>query len=161
LLTLGWGFFSIIGYTALPNYAIAIRISSQQASIVGAVINQGQSVGRPLIGYFSDAIGRINMCLLCTFACGVICLAMWIPATTYGVLILFASLGGIMAGKLCTTIAPVTVEVVGLPLLPSALGIFWVSLIIPSTFAEVVALELRQGRAPIYRHTQIFRGRCF
>lgn len=166
LLTLAWGCFSMVGYInllfTLPNYAVSIGLTAQQASIVGAMLNLGQGVGRPLIGYFSDALGRINMCLLCTAACGVLCFAIWIPAQSYGVLILFALLGGGVAGTLWTTVAPVTAEVMGLRMLPSALSLFWVALIVPSTFAEVIGLELRrEGGDRVYLHAQVFTGVMF
>lgn len=165
VLVLGWGCFSMIGYIglifSLPNYAISIGLTPEQASIVGAMLNLGQGVGRPLIGYFSDTFGRINVSLLGTFSCGILCFAIWIPATNYGVLILFALIGGAVAGTIWTTVAPVTAEVVGLQILPSALSLFWVALIIPSTFAEVIALELKQDHSPIYLHMQIFTGMMY
>lgn len=164
-LTLAWGCFSIAGYICmlftLPNYSLSIGLTSKQASIVGAVFNLGQAVGRPCIGYFSDSFGRINMCLACTFACGILNFAIWIPADSYGVLILFALLGGGVAGTIWTTVAPVTAEVIGLKLLPSALSLFWLTLVIPSTFAEAIALALKRESGFIYRDAQIFTGMMF
>jgi MFS family permease len=166
VLTLLWGSFSIIGYIcmlfSLPNYAVSIGLDASQASIVGAMLNLGQGIGRPLIGYFSDSLGRINMCLLCTAFCGVTIFAIWIPATSYGVLILFALLGGAVAGTIWTTVGPVTAEVIGLKDLPSALSLFWTSLILPSAFSEVMALELKRAPpANVYLHAQILTGMMF
>lgn len=165
LLTLAWASFSMIGYVnllfSLPNYAVSIGLTASQASVVGAILNLGQGIGRPLIGYFSDSLGRINMCLFCTLACGVLCFALWIPAETYALLLVFALLGGGVAGTLWTTVAPVTAEVVGLSILPSALSLVWVSLVLPSTFAEVISLELRREERPIYRDAQVFTGMMY
>jgi len=47
-------------------------------------------VGRPFVGYFSDAAGRINMAGTCTFLAGLFCLVIWISAKSFGVLIFFA-----------------------------------------------------------------------
>lgn len=164
-LTLAWGCFSIMGYIvmlfSLPAYARAIGLSAQQASIVGAVMNLGQAIGRPMIGYFSDSFGRINMCLACTFVCGVLNLALWVPASNYATLLAFALLGGGVAGTIWTTVAPVTAEVIGLKLLPSALSLFWLSLVVPSTFAEVIALELKRPSGAIFRDAQVFTGCMF
>ena len=59
LLTLGWGFFSMLGYVvllfSLPNYALTIGLTSSQGSVVGAVLNLGQGLGRPVVGIFSDS----------------------------------------------------------------------------------------------------------
>ena len=162
LLTLAWACFSMIGYVnllfSLPNYAVSIGLTASQASVVGAILNLGQGIGRPLIGYFSDSLGRINMCLFCTLACGILCFALWIPSTSYALLLVFALLGGGVAGTLWTTVAPVTAEVVGLSILPSALSLVWVSLVLPSTFAEVISLELRRDQKPVYRDAQVFTG---
>ncbi len=164
-LTLAWGCFSITGYIcmlfSLPNYALSIGLSPKQASIVGAILNLGQAIGRPMIGYFSDSFGRINMCLVCTFVCGILNFALWIPASNYATLLAFALLGGVVAGTIWTTVAPVTAEVVGLRLLPSALTLFWLTLVIPSTFAEVIALALKRDEGFIYRDAQIFTGMMF
>jgi len=76
---------------SLPNYARSIGLSAKQGSVIGALLNLGQGkiselsgstevltqdpgIGRPLVGYFSDAAGRINMAGTCTFLAGLFCL---------------------------------------------------------------------------------------
>ncbi|KAI9732478.1 MAG: hypothetical protein M1818_007516 [Claussenomyces sp. TS43310] len=163
-LLLGWGTFSILGYIillfSLPDYASSIGLNASQGSIVGAMLNLGQGIGRPLIGYFSDTVGRINIALLSTFLAGLFCLVIWIFATSYGVLIFFALVGGCVAGTLWAVVAPVGAEVHGLRALPAALSMLWMILVVPATFAEPIGLELRittetSGR---YLHAQIFTG---
>lgn len=94
LLLLGWGFFSMLGYIvllfSLPNYAKSVGLSAQQGSVIGALLNLGQGksdltqmssltrancvgLGRPFVGYFSDAAGRINLAGACTFLAGLFC----------------------------------------------------------------------------------------
>ena len=98
------------------------------------------------------------MACFCTFLAGLICLVIWIFAKTYGVLIFLALIAGGVAGTFWTTIAPVTVEVVGLQILPSALSITWLWLVLPCTFAEPIGLGLRATTGDIYLHAQIFTG---
>ena len=43
-------------------------------------------------------------------------------------------------------------------ILPSALSIVWLVLVIPSTFAETIALQLKVETGNIYLHAQIFTG---
>ena len=137
LLVLGWGFFSMLGYIvllfSLPNYALSIGLSPSQGSIIGALLNLGQGLGRPAVGIFSDSAGRINIAGFLTFICGLLCFVVWIFAKTFGVLIFFAIIVGTLAGTFWTTIAPVGAEVVGLKELPSALSITWVVLVLPTT----------------------------
>lgn len=106
-LYMGWGFFSILGYVVLlfsvANYATSIGLTASQASIVSALLNLGQGIGRPFVGYFSDAAGRINMAMICTFLAGLFSLVIWIFSKSYGVLIFFAIIGGSVAGTFWTT----------------------------------------------------------
>ena len=178
LLLLGWGLFSMLGYIvllfSLPNYATSIGLSPKQGSIVGALLNLGQGLGRPCVGIFSDSAGRINIAGLLTFIAGFFSLVIWIFAKSFGVLVFFALIVGIPCGVFWTTIAPVGAEVVGLKELPSALSIVWLVLVLPTTcessywqisslsndptVAEPIALELRQMTGNIYLHAQIFTG---
>lgn len=108
LLTLGWGFFSMLGYTvllfSLPSYAISVGLNSRQGSIVGALLNLGQGLGRPLVGIFSDSAGRINIAGALTFIAGFLSLVVWIFAKSFGVLIFFAIIVGTVSGTfLCTS----------------------------------------------------------
>jgi MFS family permease len=136
-LILGWGFLSELGYItllySLPNYAISIGLTPQQGSVVGALLNLGLCVGRPAVGYFSDALGRINMATIMTGFCGFICLVIWIFAKSYGVLLFFALLAGTVCGTFWSTAAPVGAEVVSLKELNSTLSMLWLVLVIPST----------------------------
>ncbi|KAL8712268.1 MAG: hypothetical protein Q9220_003419 [cf. Caloplaca sp. 1 TL-2023] len=162
LLTLGWGFFSMLGYVALlfslPSYTTSVGLSSRQGSIVGALLNLGQGIGRPCVGIFSDKAGRINIAGFLTFIAGLFCLVIWIFAKSFGVLVFFSIIVGLVSGTFWTTIAPVGAEVVGLKELPSALSIVWLVLALPTTFAEPIALELRQKSGNIYLHAQVFTG---
>ncbi|KAL8674556.1 MAG: hypothetical protein Q9168_001074 [Polycauliona sp. 1 TL-2023] len=155
LLTLAWGFFSMLGYIvllfSLPSYATSIGLSSKQGSIVGALLNLGQGLGRPAVGMVSDSVGRINIAFLCTFVAGLLCLVIWIFAKSFGVLVFFAVLVGTVSGTFWTTIAPVEAEVVGLKELPSALSIVWLFLVLPTTYGlrKQESLHLGQPLFPV------------
>lgn len=112
----------------------------------------------------------------CTFLTGLFCFVVWIFAKSYGVLIFFAILVGTVSGtyvlhipshplkaladldRFWATIGPVSAEVVGLQVLPSALSITWLVLVLPTTFSEPIGLELRTTSGDIYLHAQIFTG---
>lgn len=166
LLVQGWSWFSMFGYTillfSLPAYARTIGLSAQQGSILGAVLNLGQMVGRPFIGLSSDRWGRLNLATFLSLLCGIVCFAFWIPAevvsSPMGLLCFFAIVGGALAGVFWTTIAPVAAEVLGLQDLPAGLSLTWVLMVPPTTCAEAIALELRTQGADgwIYLPPQIF-----
>ncbi|RMZ79698.1 hypothetical protein DV738_g3213, partial [Chaetothyriales sp. CBS 135597] len=165
LLTLAWGAFSVLGYVALlfsiPGYGSSVGLTPSQGSILGAMFNLGGGLGRPVIGHVSDIFGRLNTALVCTFLAGLFSLVIWIFAKSFGVLIFFALICGPVAATFTTTVAPVAAEVVGLQLLPSALSIFWLSSVTPSTFAEPIALWLRTDKSTNFLHAQIFVGFMF
>lgn len=102
LLLLSWAFLSMLGYIcllfSLPDYARSIGLSDSQATIVNAILNLGTAIGRPLIGVASDRFGRIEVAGLLTCFCGVICFVIWLPSTSYGVLVLFAFISGAILG---------------------------------------------------------------
>jgi MFS family permease len=163
VLLLGYGFFSMLGYIvllfSLPNYAQSVGLTSRQGALIGALLNLGQGLGRPPIGYFSDSVGRINIAGIATFLSGLFALVIWIFAKSYGVriskfivalganigkvLIFYALIGGTVAGTFWPTVAPVTAEVVGLKNLPAALSITWVVIVLPTTCKPSIAYGMR------------------
>ena len=150
LFLLGWGIFSMLGYVALlfslPNYAVSLGLSSRQGSIVGALHNLGQGIGRPIVGLVGDRFGRINMASFLSFATCLLIFAIWIEARNIGILCFFAILSGTVSGTFWATVGPVLVEVIGLEDLPGGL------------VSEAIALQLRDllpGKNT-YLHPQIF-----
>ncbi|KAJ5201723.1 major facilitator superfamily domain-containing protein [Penicillium cinerascens] len=163
LLLLLWAFISMFGYIALlfslPDYAHSMGLSDTQATTVNAILNLGTAVGRPLIGIISDRFGRIEVAGLLTCACGISCFAIWLPATSYGVLVLFAFVSGAIFGSFWVTIGPLCVEIAGLEQLQSTLSLSWTFIVLPTTFGEVIALNLRRsGSQKPYLYVQAFCG---
>ncbi|OOQ86807.1 putative monocarboxylate transporter [Penicillium brasilianum] len=160
-LLLGFSVFSMLGYFilifSLANFANSIGLNASQASVASALFNIGQAIGRPLIGYFSDTTGRINMAGSMTLLAGVLPLVIWTNTKSYGVLIFFAIVEGLVAGNFWATIAPLVAEIVGLENVPCGLNLLWLVIAIPCTFSEPVALEIFSGTGS-YLGTQLFTG---
>ncbi|KAI0508492.1 major facilitator superfamily domain-containing protein [Xylaria bambusicola] len=156
-----WMTFSLIGYIILVfsivAYCQVVGLSASQASLVGALFNLAQGVGRPAVGLSSDSLGRFNVAQLCTLWCGLLCLFVWMfGARTYAGCIVFALLSGSVAGTIWAAVTPICAEVVGLKMIPSALSITWLFLVLPATFAEVIGLSLRSPGSWGYRNVQLF-----
>ncbi|KJZ76176.1 hypothetical protein HIM_04632 [Hirsutella minnesotensis 3608] len=164
ILLLAFGWFSMLGYVvlifSLANYANFVGLGASQAALISAFFNLGQAIGRPLVGFFSDRTGRINMSAFTTFLAGLFSLVIWINAKTYGVLIFFAIICGSVGGAFWTTIGPVTAEVVGLKNVPSALSLVWITILLPCLFSEPIALQIVSGTGG-YLGTQLFTGVMF
>ncbi|CAG9953772.1 unnamed protein product [Clonostachys rosea f. rosea IK726] len=161
LLLIGFSAFTMLGYFvlvfSLANYASEMGLSPSQGALIPALFNIGQAIGRPIVGYFSDTVGRMNMAASTALLSAILVFAAWIPSKANGPLIFFAISGGLAAGSFWATIAPLMAEVVGLQGVPSGLNLMWLSLILPSTFSEPIALEIFNGTGS-YLGTQVFVG---
>jgi len=93
-----WGFAMLFGYVSvmysLSDFAISIGLSARQGSVVTGMFSAGVMIGRPTMGVIGDSIGRINLSILCTLGTALTCFLIWMFATSYGVLILFALCNG-------------------------------------------------------------------
>jgi MFS family permease len=163
LLIVMWGSLSELGYIVLyysmPSYAASIGLSARQGSVAGTMLNVGLAVGRPVMGQYSDTFGRINMAGAGTAICALLCLFVWIFAKSYGVLLFFAVMAGMVCGTFWATIAPVGAEVVGLKELSSALSMTWLLLVAPCTFAEPIAVVMVSGSGDsAWLRPQLFVG---
>ncbi|EPE29044.1 MFS general substrate transporter [Glarea lozoyensis ATCC 20868] len=165
-LVLGWAFVSMLGYITLlfsmSNFARSIGLDDSQAASATALLNLGTALGRPFIGVISDRYGRIETAGLITFVCAISVFAIWVPATSYGVTILFVIINGAILGVFWVTIGPICTEVVGLVELPSMLSLAWLVIVLPTTFSEVIALKLRREKsAREFLYPQIFAGLAY
>lgn len=163
VLVIIWGFLSELGYIvllySLPHYATTIGLSQSQGSVVGALLNVGLGLGRPLIGWLSDRYGRINIAALMTGSCGIFCLTLWVPARGYPLLLVFSLLAGFGCGNYWGTVSSVMAEVVGLQRLPTAFGVMLIALAAPTVFAEPIGLELVAAAG--YTASKVFVGFMF
>lgn len=164
LLILGYGFLSMLGYFVLiftlANYANVIGLDASQAAWIPALFMFGQAIGRPIVGRLSDLYGHIKVTFFMSLLTGIFCLAIWLNAKSFGSLIAFALVVGLVAGVFWVTTAPVVAQVVGLDKLPSGLAFLWVTLALPSTFSSSIALEIFQETGK-YTGAQIFTGLTF
>lgn len=120
-----------------------------------------QGLGRPVIGFLSDKVGRINVAALGSLTAGLAAFFLWIFAAKHFAGAIVYSLFGAFAGCIWPCIAPVAVEVVGLQLLPSAMSVTWLVLVLPATFAEVIGLSLVEPGTDGYLHVQVYTGAMF
>lgn len=160
LLIIFWGITTELGYIillySLPTFASSIGLTLSQGSIASALLNLGLAVGRPLVGHFSDSYGRINMAGLTTLLCAVSCFAIWIPAQSLPPLLLFSLVAGAFCGTFWSTLTPVLAEVVGIHKLASTQAVVLIALVLPTTFAEGIAMELvSEDSGNMFRRAQL------
>lgn len=165
-----WSFLTTVGYTGLAfsvsPQAVSIGLSADKAALLNALYNLGQAIGRPIIGLVSDKVGRITVALISTMLSAIICFAFWLPSayapSKFGLLVFFNIASGAVSGVFWCTIAAVTTEVVGLPELPSALSMIWLTIVPSTMFAEPMALATRwHGPEDSFIPAQIFISAMF
>lgn len=102
ILLLLWAFISMFGYItllfSLSDFATSIHLSRSQAIDIVGFLNLGTAVGRPLIGVLSDRFSRTHTAAVLTLVCGLICFALWLPATSFGLTVFFAIVCGAILG---------------------------------------------------------------
>ena len=97
-----WAFVSMLGYItllySLSDFARSIHLSAGEATQVTALLNLGTALGRPFIGIASDRYGWFEVASGLTLFCGLCCMAIWIPASSFGVTVLFGMISGAILG---------------------------------------------------------------
>ncbi|KAL2785296.1 major facilitator superfamily domain-containing protein [Aspergillus keveii] len=145
LLLIGFGVFTIFGYFilifSLAHYGTEIGLTPSHASLISAL----------------DSVGRVTIAGVTTFLAGVICLSVWVNAQNFGVLIFFAIAAGLVAGNFWATIAPLVAEVLGIEKVPSGMNLVWLSIVVPSTFSQPIALVLTEATGS-FLASQLFVG---
>lgn len=106
-------------------------------------------------------MGRINIAGLGTLIACLASFLLWIFAGKFYAGVIVYALFGAFVGGLWPTVAPVGAEVIGIQLLPAGLSIYWLVLVLPSTFAEVIALSMKTPGVDGYLDVQIFTGVMF
>ncbi|TID30839.1 hypothetical protein CANINC_000575 [Pichia inconspicua] len=144
-----WNMVYGLAYTillfSLSSYATSIGLSYLQGSNVTTVQSVAQTIGRPMLGFISDKIGRVNTTCLCTFIIAIFTFCFWIFTTTYSELLGFAFVIGLFLGVNWVNFGPMTADVVGGgPELNHTISLLMFSGGFPLLIAELAGLKLRR-----------------
>ncbi|KAF6828192.1 hypothetical protein CPLU01_08671 [Colletotrichum plurivorum] len=110
-------------YYIEPYCAILDPNSKIQAYLL-PLINASSLFGRVIGGFVADRIGRLNFLYPMMLLCGILCLAMWLPATSPGVLVGFACPYGFASGVFFSVMSAATGQIVPTEKLGARLGAF-------------------------------------
>ncbi|KAL3422000.1 major facilitator superfamily transporter [Phlyctema vagabunda] len=95
-LLFGFGVFIPVVYIVVQ--AIAEGMDRSLSQYLLAMLNAASLFGRLSAGLVADKIGRFNVFIIVSYMTGVLCLALWIPATGNAAIIVFAVLLGFFSG---------------------------------------------------------------
>ncbi|KAH3676178.1 hypothetical protein WICMUC_002200 [Wickerhamomyces mucosus] len=159
-----WFLLALFGYNLIvfsyASAATALGLSQHQASVLTAMVNVGQIIGRPSMGFIADRwVGRINHCLLLNFILIILIFAFWLNITTFIPLIIC----GVLLGYLLGIANVMNTTFIADSVIPSEFAAAWSILNVAVApivlFVEVIALDLRDNsRKNPFRNTQIFSG---
>lgn len=167
LLITFWFALTLLGYTimlfSMASYARSVGLTPQQGSTLTSVMNAAQIVGRPCMGLIADSIGRNNLSTLVSASITILIFAFWINAKSFGSLVGYVVLIGLIIGVGSTMAQSMASDVlfdqVDLPAAWSGMNLL---VGISTLVAEVIALSLvNNSISTPYLYAQIFTGSCF
>lgn len=168
LIILGaWFGLALLGYIlvlyTLSAYGTLVGLTASQGSVITAVLNASQVVGRPTCGAIADRIGRFNWTIIHCLVIAIFIWAFWLNATTYGTLLGFAVVIGFTVGVGSLFAQPLASDIVSdQSKLPSAWSGLNIIVSFFCLFSEVMALGIRNKKSKNpYQNTQIFGGACY
>jgi MFS family permease len=93
-----FGVFPPVFY--ITEYCVRLgNVRSELTNSILAILNACTVVGRVLLPYLGDKIGRLNIMIPAILLSGILQFALWYPAKSAGVAIAFASIWGMVAGS--------------------------------------------------------------
>ncbi|KAG2224557.1 hypothetical protein INT45_004402 [Circinella minor] len=119
------GFF--VPYFFLPSHATYLGISSENSTVVVAVMSASNFLGRISIGFIADRFGRLNTDIVCLLITGLSAVTIWMYAYTFEVLLAFAVVFGFFCASYFTLLSPITATILGMERYPTGLSILLLS----------------------------------
>ncbi|KAK1248904.1 hypothetical protein MKX08_007124 [Trichoderma sp. CBMAI-0020] len=164
-LFLGWAWLSSFGYVAvvfsLSAYAQQVGFSAQQGSLVSAMFNLSTGIGRPIVGFMGDRFGTIRVTTLGTFISALFTFFIWIfGGKSYGALMVYGLLG-MFPSIMWATFAVMTASIFGLERMQPVISLSTLTLALPYTFAEAIALSLKKPGRDGFLDVQVYSGAMF
>lgn len=162
-----WYSISLLGYAmtlyTLAPYATKEGYSHLQGSLLTALVNAAQMFGRAGVGFIADYCGRYNTTAAFNICVAIFVLVYWINAHTYGALVGFSIVLGLVIGGAPTMCVPLCHDLLeGTPLEPKTTAAWGGINVINSFFSlvsAVIALSLvRKNSSHPYMPLQLFTG---
>lgn len=108
------------------EYCSSYGISTSDSSTIVGVLCAMNALGRLILGYFADRIGRLNMFMIASTCAGLFCMLLWPFAKTYSTMMAFAVVFGFTCGIYYALAAPITATVVGQDDIASGLSLLFI-----------------------------------
>ncbi|KAG1445780.1 hypothetical protein G6F56_009794 [Rhizopus delemar] len=142
-----------VPYFYLPSYATHIGLSDSQGSSIISVSAAGNFVGRIVVGFLGDRIGKVNSNLIFTAITGLSALLIWTFANSYGSLMAYALVFGLTSGAYFAQVSPITASILGMEKFPSGLSLMFLMNLV-SVFGPNIAavIESDMDTTPFFSY---------
>ncbi|SSD58254.1 related to Probable transporter MCH2 [Saccharomycodes ludwigii] len=145
----GFLIFSMFGYVVvqyeLADATMSLGYSAYQGSIASALIATGAFFLRPAMGFFSDKFGCLSVGIIVYYLCGILTLAMWIPARNLATIYAYAILCGGLMGYIWGFMGAVIPRMIGLRKASVTFGMSWMFLASSAIVSPIIGLAVKQN----------------
>ncbi|KAI8138982.1 major facilitator superfamily domain-containing protein [Fennellomyces sp. T-0311] len=146
----------------VPSYARHINLDEWTATNLNAIMSAFMFVGKIVIGFASDYVGRFNMAVVCGLMACIAHLAVWVTASSAASMWAFAVLYGLFGGGYISMITAVITEIVGVDRVDSGTGWAFFAWSFGGLFGQPVASAIvERGVSRDYRSAVIYAGVLF
>ncbi|KAG2213129.1 hypothetical protein INT47_011278 [Mucor saturninus] len=145
----------------MPKYCAAHGISAIQSSNIVGVACAMNAIGRLVLGYYADRIGRLNMFMIASTLAGLFCMLLWPFAKTYETMMAFAVLFGFTCGIYYALAPPITAAVVGPDNISGGLSILFIASAISGTGPPIASAIQQATPGGGYIGVQMFSGAVY
>lgn len=134
------------------TYARTLGYSAAAGATFIALSNGSSAIGKVIIGWVADRVGRLNVLLFATFVSAVISFGIWLPSTLSGggqdgkgLFVAYAILFGIFAGAYISLFPTALVEIFGVQHFASVNGFLYMARGLAALVGTPVAGVLIRG----------------
>src|ERR1700730_11427236 len=122
----------------ISSYATFIGLTPDDGALFISIISISNAVGRILIGFISDKLGHINTGISCFFITTLSIFLIWTFSNSWTMLIIFSIIFGFFNGSYFTLATPISMNIAGLPNLPSSISLIYFATAIGTTFSPPI-----------------------
>lgn len=162
-----WFSLALLGYNmtlfSFASSATALGLSQHQASVLTALINAAQAVGRPTMGLIADAyVGRVNYSIILNIVVIILIFGFWMVARSFTALLLCGLCLGFTLGVGNVMNSVLIADAFKAEDFAAAWSILNMVMAFFVLFVEVIALSLRDNSlSNPFLYAQIFAGCIF
>ncbi|KAI8089813.1 major facilitator superfamily domain-containing protein [Halteromyces radiatus] len=153
------GYFVPLYY--LPKYGASIGLDDSTTSNLLGIACALNAVGRIVLGWVADRIGRLNMYIISCTVAGLLCCILWKFATSYHTLLAFSITWGFVCGLYFALAPPITGTIVGIEKISPGLSILFVASSIASVGPPIASAIQSSTPGESYIGVQMFSGAIY